>query len=207
LNHTLVLHPFPSRYPSSRREAMDREREEQERARRGGRYPFRVNDQGLFEIVKRPSCEMTILMAPFPFLCLGCCFSSTKRITFDDKKLEIRIRSNPGYCCCLRSTQIVSYNDVANMAAVRANMTINKRPCYKIAIITRIEPTFSLVRKVNSLNRWRWISKSSIASSSGEPIRTRIKLQNRSLYACSIQVQNRMIIWDPMITLKIFIFF
>lgn len=76
-------------------------------------------------------------MLPFPFLCLGCCMSNTADVVFDDSSKTATISGYPGYCFPMKSTTTVLYNDIANVALVKTNITKNKMRTYRLSLLLR----------------------------------------------------------------------
>ena len=97
-----------------------------------------VDERGRASISLRPSCMMRLFYLPFPFLCMGCCLSSSADLDFDDRTSTVSIARWPGDCfCCMSATTVVAYAHVANVVARSTNMRINKQSAYKIAIALR----------------------------------------------------------------------
>eukprot|EP01039_Chlorochromonas_danica_P010095 gene10094-11175_t len=79
---------------------------------------YQVNREGQLHLHVMPNCMETFLMLPFPFFCLGCCFSYTTDLLFDDDPQLVHIRYSWGHFYlfpCLQSRSTWSYDDIGNI--------------------------------------------------------------------------------------------
>jgi hypothetical protein len=80
---------------------------------------------------------MRTFYLPFPFFCMGCCLASSIDVELDDKKRVVRVTAWPGDCfLCYRRSEF-AYTDVANVALLSSNVSINHRSAYYSAFFFR----------------------------------------------------------------------
>ena len=108
---------------------------------------YAVDENGIMTLTARPDCFEVCFMLPI-FLCVGCCFSKSATLIFNDNSESVTAASWPGYCCVppFYKKVTIPYGDIANVGIQFTGMTEgsehNQQPIYDIVLITRQKQIF-----------------------------------------------------------------
>ena len=98
---------------------------------------YQADANGEMRLSSTPGAMMMCFMCPFPFLCLGCCLSSTINTLFSDKTQTVEVDSYPGLCVCLAQKKRIAFNDIGNVLAKRGSMVVNGQYTFTVALQTK----------------------------------------------------------------------
>ena len=102
----------------------------------------KTQNNGKLEIRARPSTCDIILMLP-PCIFIGCCFSVSADVVFDDDTSSVSISNWPGLLCCFpcKQSTVIPYEDIANIGMRNTNIKQgqegNEQPLFDVMLVTR----------------------------------------------------------------------
>ena len=109
-------------------------------------FEYCVDHNGRLQVDVQPDCMMTLFMLPFPFLCLGCCLSTSNHLVFDDNSQTFSGTTYPGYCCFpgFKTKVLVEYANIGNVGYRQTSMQINDQYQFEPVIITKDRREFAI---------------------------------------------------------------
>ncbi len=101
---------------------------------------YKPDRNGILHIDFYPDCFTTMLMFPFPCVCVGCCLSTTNHLTLDYQERSINASKAPGYLhlipCC-RTVAICSFDDIDRIGYVASGSEESEIRTYTPVILLK----------------------------------------------------------------------
>jgi hypothetical protein len=99
---------------------------------------YASNENGQLRVESRPTCVMIVFMMPYPFFFMGCCYSVSSNVMFDDVSQTLSIESWPGFMQCLVKTKShIEYSQVGNLALEETCCQSNRQMMYYPLIVLK----------------------------------------------------------------------